>query len=141
MRHDGLVRDYIGPDLIPYLTLKERSGSKEYALNIPPEFAGSVFWFNFGIEGGIVTSQVNIDNVRFAPVSVATPEGSWDNGSGDNDWFNSVNWDPDGFPNPSDQLSITTGTPHARAIVMADDGGSITVDATGTVATFDQTLC
>ena len=36
---------------------------------------------------------------------------TWDNGTGDNNWFNPVNWNPDDSPDPADELSVLTGTP------------------------------
>lgn len=53
---------------------------------------------------------------------------SYDNGGGDADWFNPLNWDPDGGPDVFDTLSVTAGSPTASATVDVGDGGSILVD-------------
>ncbi|MHC4179442.1 MAG: hypothetical protein ACYSWU_18170, partial [Planctomycetota bacterium] len=96
------------------------------------------------LSSGLPTEQVEVLGFRIAtldPGSIIARPLLWDNGAGDNNWFNSVNWDPDGSPDPPDQLAVLTGTPHAAASdVTTDGGGSIHIWGAGTVATFDLNL-
>jgi len=49
------------------------------------------------------------------------------NGSFDNDWFTGVNWTPAGTPANSDDLTVSSGMPHAGSLVRCEGGGSILV--------------
>ena len=48
-------------------------------------------------------------------------------GADDSEWFNAANWDPEGLPDPADDLTIDTGTPETAGEIATDDDGSITV--------------
>jgi len=50
---------------------------------------------------------------------------SWDNGAGDDDWFNATNWGPDGGPDSDDRLTITFGSPTTAGTISIIDDGSI----------------
>ena len=73
------------------------------------------------------------------PGEVRSADRHWDNDSGDDNWHNELNWDPDGSPAPSEELSVHTGTPHAASSVTTDGGGLIVIYA-GASATFDSDL-
>ena len=51
----------------------------------------------------------------------------WDNGGGDTAWSTAGNWDPDGYAT-SDDLIVLSGAPTANAVVVTDNGGSITLN-------------
>ena len=61
------------------------------------------------------------------PGEVRWAERDWDNELGDNNWFNPVNWNPDGSPDPSDDYSI-------------DGPGNPTLNLTGGSATLSGNL-
>lgn len=55
-------------------------------------------------------------------------ERTWDNGGGNNDWYTTTNWNPDGTPASADALTITNGAPTATGNVsVSGDSGSITI--------------
>ncbi len=64
----------------------------------------------------------------------------WDNDANDNDWFNPINWFPNGAPDSADQLGILGGSPEANGIVYADANGSIIVSGSGAYASFLREL-
>lgn len=62
---------------------------------------------------------------------------SFGNGANDEDWFNEVNWQPEGEPADTDQLIVSGGLSAATAQnVITSNGGSITISNTGTDLTF-----
>ncbi len=60
-------------------------------------------------------------------------ERAWDGGVGGagTDWFDPTNWDPDGGPDATDELTIDLGIGYvqANADVLTDSNGSITLSA------------
>ena len=50
---------------------------------------------------------------------------NWDNGGGDNNWFNATNWDPNGGPDSDDLLLISFGSPTTASTVSITNNGSI----------------
>jgi T5SS/PEP-CTERM-associated repeat protein/autotransporter-associated beta strand protein len=56
---------------------------------------------------------------------------TWDNGAGTNEWFTPANWNPDGSPASSDNLTIIAGTPQTATAVSVSGGGSIRLNGTG----------
>ncbi|MFO8012435.1 MAG: PEP-CTERM sorting domain-containing protein [Phycisphaerae bacterium] len=60
-------------------------------------------------------------------------------GADDKEWFNADDWNPVGLPDPSDDLTINSGTPETADDVTTDSDGSITVTE-GAHATFDNDL-
>jgi len=112
--------------------LRLEAGSSYYIEALHKEGGGgdhvAVAWQNGG-------SRVVIPGEYLIP-----PQRFWDNDSGDDDWFNSLNWDPDGAPAEFQALGVHSGTPHAAVDVITDNGGSITIVGAETSATFDQRL-
>jgi T5SS/PEP-CTERM-associated repeat protein len=74
--------------------------------------------------------------VLFLVVALARQAGAtvrtWDNGGGNNDWFTAANWNPNGSPASTDNLTINSGTPATASGVYTSDGGSITFNNSGT---------
>ena len=56
---------------------------------------------------------------------------AWDNGAGTNEWFTPANWNPDGTPASSDNLTVTTGTPQTASAVSINNGGSLRLNGSG----------
>jgi len=69
------------------------------------------------------TAFVLMAAILAVPAEVRSAVRLWDNDSGDNDWFNGVNWDPNGAPAEFDALSVFTGTRHAASDLIADAVG------------------
>lgn len=53
---------------------------------------------------------------------------TFDNDALDLDWFNPMNWDPDGGPATSDALIVNDGVPTTGVLVEASNGGSVLLD-------------
>ncbi len=49
-------------------------------------------------------------------------ERTWDGGGDGEDWFDPINWDPNGGPGRSDRLDIYTGSPVADSPVVVGEG-------------------
>ncbi|NOX08445.1 MAG: hypothetical protein GXP22_02960 [Gammaproteobacteria bacterium] len=55
---------------------------------------------------------------------------SFDNGAGNNDWFNSTNWLSNSTPAETDNLYVRLWAPVANSNVITDGGGSIALEST-----------
>ena len=63
----------------------------------------------------------------------------FDNESGDNDWFNLVNWHHDGNPSDTDVLTVGGGdTVTTSQNVIISNDGSITINDAGTDVTWSN---
>ena len=78
----------------------------------------------------------------FLAVALAGQAGAvdrtWDNGGGNNNWFTVANWNPDGSPATTDNLTINSGSPATTSYVSASNGGSITFNNSGTTGSFNS---
>ncbi len=70
--------------------------------------------------------------VVFLSVPAAAETRVWDNGAGDNDWYNSANWNPDGSPDYTDNLTVNYGSPATDIGAATYNGGSITFNNSAT---------
>ncbi len=68
-----------------------------------------------------------------APAGATTR--TWD-GETDNEWWTNANWNPNGTPSSSDELTINSGSPTTIDTVITADGGSITFNNSGTTGSF-----
>jgi T5SS/PEP-CTERM-associated repeat protein len=63
---------------------------------------------------------------------------TFDNDALDNDWFNPLNWDPDGGPATSDELIVNEGVPTTTQLVETSNGGSVLLDGANAGAELGQ---
>ena len=68
----------------------------------------------------------------FVTAALAAPALSdsrvWDAGGTGSDWFTPENWDPNGVPDPADELSVPGGMPTTVKDVSTSDGGRIVLN-------------
>ena len=64
---------------------------------------------------------------------------TWDGGGTNSFWATPANWNPDGY-NSSYNLIVLSGTPTSIDAVVADNGGSITLDGSAAIADFSYIL-
>jgi T5SS/PEP-CTERM-associated repeat protein len=64
---------------------------------------------------------------------------TWDGGGDGNDWFDSLNWNPNGDPTDDANRIVLSGAPVASRTVSADYGGAISITGAGW-ATFEDEL-
>jgi hypothetical protein len=57
---------------------------------------------------------------------------TWDNGGGDYAWNNALNWNPDGVPDSTTEVAITTGTSAAQPANITATASAAQIDAPGT---------
>jgi len=52
---------------------------------------------------------------------------TWDGSAGSSDWYAPANWDPDGGPDPADDLTVSDGSPETTDYVEVANGGAVTI--------------
>lgn len=58
-------------------------------------------------------------------------------GATDNDWYTTTNWNPNGSPVSSDDLTVDSGSPATTSSVWASNGGSITFNTLSASGSFE----
>ncbi len=67
---------------------------------------------------------------------VAAASRDWDGGGDGIEWFDANNWDPNGYPEAYDDLTVAFGAPQTASLVQVANGGSIRLSGLGTSASF-----
>lgn len=57
-------------------------------------------------------------------------------GATSNNWFTTTNWNPNGSPSSSDDLTVNSGSPATTSIVGTSNGGSITFNTSSATGSF-----
>ncbi|MEO0588695.1 MAG: hypothetical protein AAF078_13780 [Planctomycetota bacterium] len=61
---------------------------------------------------------------------------TWTNGLGNGDFYQPLNWSPNGGPATSDDLTISTGNVTASRSPIIENGGSLLIEGSSTVVSF-----